>query len=232
MFITEQEFFDYLRCPAYYDMKHNKKIAIEEGISVSKLLSKISNFFYLSMLNGTIPSMAVLKNKWDSICTKYEKMLDSKQILQGMGLIFQLVRWAEEERPVVLDVNTRYQVRFGEYEVTGNLATILKTKQDGYELLITNFSNRLPDQTIVDMNLSYTLQAYGFKSVYNKDLQGIRIRSVKHARDFYTSRTEQDFKRLETTVKNAGKSIQEQLFYPREYICQNCPAKIYCKYWC
>lgn len=231
MKITEEQFFDYMHCPAYFEMKHIRKIPVIENVNHIKLLDKVAKYFYLNILNGRIPTTGELKNKWDSICKDYEDQLDPKKVLEGFSLIMKLYHWAASERIVVLDIDTPYAIHVEDTEITGNMETVLAAPNSGYELLITRFSNRLPDQTLIDMKLDITLNAYAFQKMNNKPVSGIKIRSVKHSKDFYTRRTEEDFKRLETAIKNVGKSIKEGIYYPREGMCSTCPLKGYCKYW-
>lgn len=231
MKITEQQFFDYMHCPALFEMKHIKGIPLEEAVSVPKLLNKVAKYFYLNLLNGKICTTSELKKKWDSICQEQGERINNKKAMEGISLIMKLYNWAADERAVVLDIDTPYTIRVEDTELVGNLGTILAAPNNKYELLETEFSSRLPDQTLIDMKLKYTLEAYAFNKVYNKFIDGVRVHSVKHAKDFQTSRADGDFQRLETAIKNVGKSIEAGLYYPREGMCSTCPAKGYCKYW-
>lgn len=231
MRITEQQLFDYIHCPALFEMKHIRNIPLEEQVSLPKLLNKVAKFFYLNLLNGKICTTSELKKKWDSICQQYEEQINPKQIMEGFSLIMKLYNWASDEQAVVLDIDSPYTVRVGDIEIVGNMGTILAAPNDRYELLVTDFSSRLPDQSIIDMKLKYTLEAYAFYKVYNKFISGVRVHSVKYNKDFYTSRTDGDFKRLETAIRNAGKCIENDFYYPREGMCSTCPAKGYCKFW-
>ena len=118
-------------------------------------------------------------------------------------------------------------------ELVGNMGTILALPNNNYELLITDFGNKMPEQTLVDMKLKYSLDSYAFQNVYNKRVHGIRVRNIKNARDFLTFRSQDDFKRLEQAVANVSCCIKNKLFYPRESVmCSICNAKEYCKVWC
>ena len=231
MKITEQQLFDYIHCPALFEMKYLRQVPLEEPVSSSKLLNKVAKYFYLNLLNGKICTTSELKKKWDSVCQGQEGQISGKAIMEGISLIMKLYNWAANEQAVVLDIDTPYTIKIGDTELVGNLGTILAAPNNKFELLVTDFSSRLPDQTLVDMKLKYTLEAYAFHQVYNKFIDGIRIHSVKHARDFYTSRSDGDFKRLEAAIRNVGKSIEDGVYYPREGMCSTCPAKGYCKYW-
>lgn len=237
MVINEQQLFDYITCPAMYDVKHNKHIQIGETVSTAKLLNKVAKYFYVNLLNGKVPSSNDLKKKWDSVCNQYIDYVDSKKSLEGMGLIMKLLQWAGSEEIIVVDIDSPYRLMFksniGPIELIGDMGAILSLPNNKYELLITDFSNKIPDQTIVDMKLKYTLDSYAFQGVYNRQVDGIRVRNVKNAKDFLTFRSQDDYRRLEQTVANVATCISQNLYYPRESImCASCNAKEYCKVWC
>ena len=237
MVITEQQLFDYISCPALYDFRHNKNIRIIDPVSMPKLLKKVAKYFYFNLLGGKVPSGNDLKKKWDSICNINPDYIDAKKNLEGLGFIMKLLQWASGEQIIVIDIDSQYNLNLsststGPIELIGNMGTILALPGDSYELLVTDFSNKLPDQTLVDMKLKYTLDNYAFKSVYKKPIAGIRIRNVRHAKDYLTTRTDDDYRRLEATVINVSRCIKDNIYYPRESImCVPCTAKDYCKVW-
>lgn len=237
MVITEQQLFDYIMCPALYDVKHNKNIKIDEPISMTRLLSKVSKYFYTTLLNGSVPSSSDLKKKWDSICNQHPGYMDSKKNLEGISLIMKLLQWASSEQIRVADIDSQYRLMFktniGPVELVGTMGTILAIPKERFELLITDFSSKVPDQTLVDMKLKYTIDSYAFQGVYNRRVDGIKIHNVKNAKDFLTFRSEDDFSRLERTIANVAQCIKSNLYYPRESVmCSTCTTKDYCKAWC
>lgn len=230
--LTESQMFDYIFCPAKYDIKYNRRIDIQEPISLPRLLSRVSKFFYTSLVNGKVPSINELKNKWDSISRQYPNFVDSKKNIAGWGMIVNLTQWAAKEQIMVVDVNTFYQLTVGSVSLKGNLETVLVRPDKKSELLITSFSDKVPDQIETDMKLKYTLDAAAFKVLTQKPLDGIRVHSVKSDKDIITTRSEPDFKRLDTTIRNVGRAIEGQVFYPREQnLCSTCTARQYCRYW-
>lgn len=237
MVLTEQQLFDYITCPALYDVKHNKNIQIDEPVSTSKLLNKVAKFFYVSLLNGKVPSSSDLKKKWDSICSQHIGYMDSKRNLEGISLIMKLLQWASSEEIRVVDIDSQYRTMFksdiGPVELAGTMGTILALPKERFELLVTDFSNRLPEQTLIDMKLKYTIDSHAFQGVYNKRVDGIKVHNVKNAKSFLTFRSQDDFCRLERTVANVAQCIKSNLYYPRESVmCSTCTTKDYCKAWC
>ena len=232
MKLTDQQMFDYMNCPAYFDIKWGKGIAVEETVSTSKLLEKISKFFYLNLFNQRLLTTHELKKKWDSLCTQHADYMDQKKCIEGMGSILKFYQWAHGEQLIPIDVDTPFKVVVNGFEIGGQLGTILATAGEKYELIITDFSSKAIDTWLIDMKLAITLHAYAFHRMYNRGLDGIRVRSVKYAKDFYTTRNDDDFLRLEKTIDSVGRGITEGIYYPREsFMCLSCPAKQYCKGW-
>ena len=229
--ITEQEFFDYMRCPAYYDMKNIRGINMELDRTYRDLLETASKFLFVNLFSGKVIGMATLKNKWDSLCEKAGDKITTKQIMEGISLLMKLYLWAEREKLVVLDIQSRYTIVLGETELTGNTGIVVSDGNRGYELIVVDFSQRMQDQTISDMKLKYTLQAYVFEKTNNKMLKGIKIHNVKHDKDILTDRGEDDYKRLQSAVKGVGDSLKNEIFYPAEGMCSTCPGKIFCRHW-
>lgn len=227
--LTETQLFDFMNCPAYFDTLYVKKLPAEERQSMSSLLSKVSSYFYLHLLNGKVCTLAELKKKWDSICEA--NGLSAKQALEGMGEVARFANWMGHEQPVVLDINTPYIIKVGDVELSGNLTPVFKRGGEK-ELVVTDFSTKAPDQRLIDMKLKYTLDAYVCRELFQENIAGIRVHSVKHNKDFRTTRSEPDYDRLKSTIEGIGKAIKEEAFYAREsFMCTNCPAFTYCRFW-
>jgi ASC-1-like (ASCH) protein len=233
MRITEAELFEYIFCPARYEMKYVKKIDLPEYNSMDKMLNKVAKFFFVNLLNGKVCSVNELKNKWDSICKANPDFIDAKKSIAGLGLIVNLADWASKERLSVIDIDTKFNLVIDGVVIEGYMGgPILSRPNGGLELLITSFSSRIPDQVDIDMKLKYSLDALAFAEVLNKDLDGIRVHSVKSYKDLKTIRSKEDFNRIKRTVKSVAKGIENEIYYPRENVlCSTCNANAYCKMW-
>lgn len=230
--LTEDQFFDYMYCPAYFDMKYIKQLDIEERRTVPKLLEEVSRFFYFQLFSGVVPSPDELKRRWDNISSENKDYITPQRNLEGIGLIMNLFNWAANEKLLVLDVSTPYSFTVQNVMIEGNVPVIMGVGDSSYEILATSFSRRLPDQRYVDMSLKNTIHSYGCSKVLDKKEKGIRVQSVKHNKSVLTQRSEDDYSRLKTAVHSVGNSIINSAFYPREGIeCNTCGAKHYCKYW-
>jgi len=231
--ITEQQLFDYISCPVKYDIKYNKGINIAEPISMNIILNKIFNFFSINLLNQTVLTPNQLKNKWDSICNLYPNYIDTKKNLTGLDYILRMYNWAKKNEITVLDIDTNYSITVDDIELQGCIsAPIIAAPNKSLELLFMNFGNKIPSPYINNMKLIYTLYMYAFKYIYNKEIIGSKIYFVKGDKVFKTTRSKNDFLRLEDTIRGVASGIRNNAFYPRENIlCDVCKAKEYCKFW-
>ena len=227
--LTESQLFEYLRCGTYYDMKYRLGLSMVEEIRVNTLVEGCVKYWFAQRLDNKCPGTADMKRHWDSVCGRYN--LEPKQIFDGMGKIAQFMLWTERNQATVQDVDTPYVIVYGSVELSGHIGILLQSNNQT-ELFVPDFSSKLPDQRVVDMKLSYTLQSAAYERVYDKPLSGIHIHSFKHDRDIYSRRSKDDTIRLRSTVCGAGQCIQDNLMFPREsFLCENCVGLVYCKGW-
>ena len=86
--ITEQQFFDYISCPAKYDMRYNKKINIADKFSINSLLKNATYYFYFYVTNNLkTPSLNMLTSKFESISKPYMDIISSKQYTDALFLL-------------------------------------------------------------------------------------------------------------------------------------------------
>jgi hypothetical protein len=147
-------------------MKYVRGQELADPITMQKLISKVSRYFYFNLLNGKVCSMNELKSKWDSVCQQYPYYIDAKKNLDGYGKIISLVRWAANEEIIVGDVDQSYRLMFDSIEVSGSIETILVKKDKKIEMLYTSFADKLPDLYDVDMKLKYTMDALAFATIH------------------------------------------------------------------
>jgi len=230
--ISDDKLMDYIKCPDFFYWKYLSKIPFKTKPSFSDLIKQVIDTYMVRLLNGKILTIQEAKRQWDKIIDNEGSRLNEKQILDGLGIINQLDRYCRNNKLIVADINSPYQLNFTEnVAVTGKIGTI-RYNNDKLELFVVETSRNLPNQIILDMSLKYTLQAYAISKLANNyNLNGIRIYHIKSGSEFTTYRTQKDFDRLEKTVKNISKAIRENIFYPREdFTCYQCCYKNYCGY--
>lgn len=232
MDVTEQQLFDYLQCPVYYDITVNKKLPSEQPVQLSDLLMKVTRFFYLQLSLGEVPTLATLKRKWDMVFQPYQEILGEKKAIEGLQLLMKLYDWAKETKLVVIDIDSPYAITSGKNKLEGVMGVIVAGKNGRDELLVTSFSPRMSHEDLDALKLKYTIDSYAYRLKYGKDLSGIRIHHVKHGKDSLTFRKNSDYERLFGTINGVCKSLENNIYYVRDhYGCAICPVNNLCKYW-
>lgn len=233
MKLTEQQLFDYSYCPVKYYLRHKCKIDIAEVPTTNRLLSQVAKYFYTSLSNGKLPSLKQMQSKLDSICEANIEFIDSKKAVELWGHVYNFYNWACDNKVAVVDTDTKYTIAMGEHIVEGVMNPIALTKDKQLEILLVNFSGKVPEQLELDTKLKYTLDTLAFNQA-NKDMQivGTKMHLVKQNKDLYTTRSINDFERLKSSINGIAKSIQHELYYPREtYMCNSCTYRNYCRGW-
>ena len=232
--INEVQLADYVHCPILYDALHVKKLPFEKSQSMQKMLTSVTLSFFLALMDGRVLRMSDLKKKWDAVCEKADYMTPQKN-LEGIAMLTKMYAWAEREQIRIRDTKTPYSFVIKKNghrcEYVGELTTLALTKTGQTELLHVDFSNKYPDQAILDMNLKYSADAYIFKKNFDTDI-GIHIHNVKNDKDFFTFRSEDDFVRMLDSIDSISRSIEQKIIYPRENImCGSCGLKNFCRKW-
>lgn len=233
MKLTEQQLFDFLYCPVKYALKYKNKIIVGEEVTINKLLNQVTKYFYNSVANGKVPTLRQMQSKLDSLCEANKEIVTPKKAVEMWGQVYNFYNWACDNKISVVDTDTKYAITLGEHIIEGNMNPIAITQNKQLEILLTNFSSRIPDQIELDTKLKYTLDVMAFNNA-NKDMKiaATRLHLVKANKDMYTTRNSNDFQRLKSTVNNVAKSIQNELYYPREtHMCTTCKYRNYCRAW-
>lgn len=232
--LTEQQLFDYIYCPAKYDMKYNKKIVIEDAFSINSILNTVSKYFYFYVVNNLkTPTMNMITTKFESLAKPYMDIISTKQYTDAIFQLRNFYNWACSNQIAVIDSDVRYMITHKETILEGIMNPVAINKDKKLEFLIMNFSSRLPDQLEVDTKLKYSIDMMSFNNS-NKDNQiyATKVHNVKSGKDFITARTENDYNRLLATIEGVATGINNKAFYPREsHMCQSCSYKNYCRGW-
>ncbi len=235
--LTEKQFFDFMKCPVYYDLIHSKQLSIQDPPSMNKLLNKVAQFFFMKLMNGKVPSTDSIKTKWDKLCAANQDYMTSAKCLDGIGQLMRLYRWAQEEELLIADVKTPYKFAIktnthGVINFKGEISTIaINSKTNQPYLLIVDFGNRYPSQGSLDKKMKFTLDKFALLKTFNKDLP-IKIYHIKNNKDFYTMRADEDYKRLLRSIESVAVCVEQNLIYPRESVfCESCEMLNLCRVW-
>lgn len=102
--------------------------------------------------------------------------------------------------------------------------------KDNYvEIFITSFDKQMPERLDIDTKLKHTIDAYVIKQLYNKNTV-INYYVPSQGKTIQTLRSTDDFKKLESIIKNVGAAINANIIYPRgTFMCNSCMARPLCK---
>ena len=235
--LTERQLLDYIECPVKYDLTHNKHLAksVPGKVSVPQALEAIARGFFATLMDGDILGVNALKKQWDIYCRNHQEDITDKKIIEGMSKIVKFYLWAERERIIIVEINSTYgfsikHTRDTIIEYQGKVGAIAMRNKK-YELLVPDFSDKLPNQYRADVRLKHTLDSLAFFR-QTGDTIGIRIHNVFHDVDVYTYRGQDDFRRATNVIRNVATCITNDLIYPRENpLCTNCYLAGLCRGW-
>lgn len=234
MKLTERQLYHYMRCPIYYLGAYEYGLTPVEQPSMNKLLNKVAHAFCSRLAAQVVPSKKDVQKMWDRVCGENKEYITDKRVVDGITALMQMYRWAEDKQLMIGSTNIPYSIVFNQehpIELTGTIDIVAVTPDKKMELLVFDFDRRAPDRAVMDMKLKYTMDAFAFKKLMNKDI-GVHIHHVHTAQDFFTYRANDDFLRLESTVVAIGKCIENKVFFPRENtFCSSCDMKNYCRAW-
>lgn len=227
--ITDEAVGDYIKCPQFFYFKWTSKIGFKKSPTFHELVGMVIDIYLAKLMDQKIMTSTQLKRQWDKLIDKYPNVITEKRVLEGFGMINQLTRYCENNRVSILDIGSQYNINFKDNIIlTGKIGAIRYNKNK-LELFIVETSQKKPDQFLLDMSLKYTMQLYALKKDISFEVAGLHVYHVKSGQEFFSTRSQKDFERLEKTIRKVGYAIREDIFYPREdFTCPTCPYKLYC----
>ena len=103
MIITEAQMFDYIMCPVRYDLAYTKGVRLSGKPTVKSLLTRVSNYFYLHILeHKDVPSLNLLSRKYESFYKKDFQNLTDKEYTDGLFMLRNFYNWACDEQLIVI----------------------------------------------------------------------------------------------------------------------------------
>ena len=226
MQLTERQLYDYMKCPIYYQGAYQYGLTPIEQPSMNRLLGKVAHAFCAQLAAQVVPSRSDVEKMWSRVCKKNSEYITDKKVVEGLTVLMQMYRWAEDKQLMIGSTDVPYSIVFRKenpIELIGKIDTVAITPDKKMELLIIDFDRRLPDRAVMDMKLKYTMDAFAFKKLMNEDV-GIHVHHVRSAHRIADL--------LESAVTTIGKCIEDKIFYPRENaFCSSCDMRNYCRAW-
>ena len=231
--ITTDQLVDYIQCPNRFYLRYINCIKPKTHISVKSILLSARDKLLYQILDGKYPDGNKFVNDFVKECQDNNFLSTNRGVLHGMRKLMVFHQWCVRNQLLLADMGTEFELPFPKDNaiLKGNFG-IIRYVDKQLELLGVDFTDRDPDQSLLDISLRYTLQSYAVKKLVPKyELSCIRVLAVRQDRlkEFQTFRSPLDFERLEDTVSNVIKAIRNGIYYPREtFECGQCPVKIYC----
>lgn len=231
--ITTEQLVDYITCPNLFFLQYVNGIRAKTHVSVKSILLKARDKLLYQILDGKYPDGNKYINGFVKECQDNHFLSTNRAVLQGMRKLNIFHSWCVKNELLLADLGTEFELPFPkDSAILKGTFGIIRYYNKHLELLVVDFTDRDPDQALLDISLRYTLQSYAIQRLVPKyDLSGVRVLVVRQDRikEFQTFRTQLDYERLEDTVSMVIKAIRNEVYYPREtFECARCPVKLYC----
>lgn len=231
--LTEDQLEDYIKCPNLFYIRHVNNILPRKQITIRTITEKYVNQMFYTLMDGKIPNIDHVLLDFSKECMEHKYPAINRDVQKASNQIVTLFNWLISNRIQIADTGSPFELTFPASNVIlkGTFGKI-RYNNDKLELLVTDLSNKDPDQNLIDISVRHTLQAYAIHKLIKKyELSCIRVLSVRYNRvtELFSYRSPIAFARLENTVNNIANAIRNNIFYPREsFECARCPVKAYC----
>ena len=231
--LTTEQLENYIKCPNRFFLQHVSGIKPKTHISVKSILLTARDKLLYRILDGKYPDCGKFINEFVKECQEHNFLSTNRAVMHGMRKLTVLHQWCVRNQLLLADMGTEFELPFPKDNaiLKGNFG-IIRYYNKKLELLGIDFTDRDPDQNLLDISLRYTLQSYAIRRLVPKyELSCVRVLAVRQDRlkEFQTFRSPLDYERLEDTVSNVIKAVRNEVYYPREtFECTQCPVKIYC----
>lgn len=135
----------------------------------------------------------------------------------------------------VVDLETRFEVPFDDYTLTGIIDRIDKTGENQYEIIDYKTSKSLPSQESIDDNLQLSFYRLGITDRWPNlkfDQVKLSLYFLKHGIKLSTTRTNDQLEATKAKVSNIIANIEAKRFEPiPSKLCDYCGYKNICPIW-
>ena len=235
MLLSEKDFLNYIKCPLYYKIESNGHNLKQD--SFNTYLHKVADMYIKRVgsvkLLGNFDHEHYVKKHWDKICMENQHLITPKQCIQGWGYLYRIIEFINVTGVEVLDPEITYKIEpeGNRHGITGTLDPIIK-QGDFYTTLVISFSDKLPENYVMDMNLKHSIDAYALNQFIPNIQPVTTYHSFKSGAEKDTLRFSKDFTRLEYILEVVGNCIEQDLIYPRNsYSCSTCTFRGLCDQW-
>lgn len=250
------ELHTYLHCPLKYQLEHVHKLdkETEKSVVFKKAVHKTISSFYFSLMGGIVLTPKQMKDKWATIWGEIQdgkksvgdilltpkqhngtKRAPDKYNLQGFEMVHNFHHYNKDNPGTPIAVDLEYRVPIGGVTLVGKFELIREKvdKNAGTRFIeIVDFktgNDSTTDPFSVRHDINLTIASYAFRNLFQSEEDRLLYHYLKTGREMYTSRDENDFKRLEAIVTGVARGIAGEQFYPRQtFMCKSCPFMYAC----
>lgn len=224
-----------------------------QGVLFKEAVHRAILSFYYTLMGGVVLTPSQMKDKWATIwgqMSKEKKDLGDflltpkphyyptvkksretdKYLMQGFEMVHNFHHFNKDNPGTPIAVDLEYRVPIGGITLVGKFELIreMVDKSLGTRFIeIVDFktgNENTVDPFTLKNDINMTIASYAFRNLFQAKEDRINYHFLKTGKEVYTSRNENDFKRLEAIVRGVAKGIAEQHFYPRQtFMCKSCP---------
>lgn len=248
MELTLDELHAYLECPLKYKFTHKDEISIDKANSIifKSAVHKTISFFFFSVMNGQLPSLAQMKDKWstmweetfnpqsivDQILSthpslhyknkgKFRDPEVTKYQMNGIEMIYNFYHFNKDNPGNIIGVDLPYRVVLGDVTVVGNfelVREIIDSVSGKRYIEIVDFKTGTDavDPFLVKHDLDLSLASYAFRELFQSTEDRVKYHYLKTGRDIIIHKQESDFARMKSIVNGVRQGVQSELYYPRQ----------------
>jgi len=250
--LTMDELLTYISCPMRYALKYNAKFdpkGIPEQEEFKQALHTCIYYFWCKIMNENSITNGDLNSKWESLwfgkknISREDIMYDgvNKEVklgYQGFGYIQSFFNRMQHDPGVPICVAKDFDVPIGDHIIKGTFELIKETKENGrriIEIVDYKISPSMPDKDRIERDIPLTIQSYAFRKLFQAKEQKLTYYYLNHNDSISAHRMMHDYNRVTYIVNSVAKSIEDNIYFPREihnYLCRDqCAYKTYCKEW-
>lgn len=256
--ITVDELHTYLHCPAKYRFEFIHGIQGEKSKSekFKEALHKTIYYFFYSVMNEKLPTLANLKDKWAATCEAYfgdeikkesilsirpgfnkdgrRDILHYPEFIKGMEMLNHFYQFNKDNPGTPIAVDYDYRVAMGDVIIKGKFELIreIVDKEDGkryIEIVDFKTNDRPLEYVLVKNDMNLMLASYAFRNLFKTEEDRTKYHYMSSGRDIVVRFKGNDYGRIQSIVHGVTHGIREKHFYPRQtFMCKNCGHKDIC----
>lgn len=258
MELTMDDIYTFIQCPLKYKLEKIDNIPnsdeYKSGVLFSKGIHQVISYFYNEIMQGRIPSLVQMRDKWASYYysifeedkrTKKNFLFGrtgndiqrTEQILnRGYEAIYAFYAENKDNPGVPIAVNYPFRIAISENLILkGEFELIREREVDGKKYIeIVDFKtarnkSNVSSDFFIRHDLKATSMFYAFQKQFNSSPDRFIFDYVGTDKQYSLYRDKNEINRLKSVLKGVKNGILHEDFYPRQsFMCKSCPMLDYC----